>query len=510
MKYSIVYGPLAAGASAAPGLAERQYGYPTTKPLVNATLLKADITRDNLLAGAQQLEDFAYASEERNRFIGSPGHNDTIYWLKETLESLDGYYNVSLQEFFTVAQINGTINAFTVEGATPPEGSYLLFDYSASGNVTAPLVPVSNLGCNATDYPATLSGNIALISRGSCDFGLKSALAGAAGAVGALIYNNVAGPPLQGTLGTPPRPEGDYVASISISQELGTGYLSAITGGANVSATIDVLTDIRNISTSNVLATTISGDQDNKLALGAHTDSVAAGPGINDDGSGTVGILEVAKALSKYKINNAVTFGFWAAEEEGLLGSTYYVENLPASEAANIRAYLNFDMIASPNFVNAIYDGDGSAFNLSGPAGSAEIEAFFEDYFTGVGQNFTATAFDGRSDYGPFLDVGIPAGGLFTGAEENKTEEEVLLFGGTSGVALDQCYHQACDNVTNLELGAFETHAKAIADAVATYSLSWEGFPARNTTATKRSVVTPARTIERRHRRTKRVQPLMK
>jgi aminopeptidase Y len=166
--------------------------------------------------------------------------------------------------------------------------------------------------------------------------------------------------------------------------------------------------------------------------------------------------------------------------------------------------------IASPNYVNAIYDGDGSAFNLSGPAGSAEIEAFFENYFSGAGANFTATAFDGRSDYGPFLDVGIPSGGLFTGAEENKTEEEALLFGGTAGIALDQCYHAACDNVTNLNLEAFELHGKAIADSVATYALSWEGFPARNTTATKRSVAKPRRTVQNKHRRSRRAQPLHK
>lgn len=171
-------------------------------------------------------------------------------------------------------------------------------------------------------------------------------MAGAAGAVGALIYNNAAGPPLQATLGAPPRPEGDYVPSLSITQELGASYVSTINGGTTITVTLDVTTDIRNISTYNALATTNSGDQNNKLALGAHTDSVSAGPGINDDGSGTVGILEVAKALSKYEINNAVTFGFWAAEEEGLLGSTYYAENLPAAEAAKIRAYLNFDMVS--------------------------------------------------------------------------------------------------------------------------------------------------------------------
>jgi hypothetical protein len=84
------------------------------------------------------------------------------------------------------------------------------------------------------------------------------------------------------------------------------------------------------------------------------------------------------------------------------------------------------------------------------------------------------------------------------------------MFGGTAGIALDQCYHSACDNVTNLEMNAFELHAKAIAASVATYSLSWEGFPARNTTAVKRSVVKPRRTTESRHRRSKRVQPLVK
>jgi len=507
MKYSIALGALAATASARAGLEKRQYG--EYKPTVNPTALKADITREKLLAGAQQLEDFAYASEERNRLIGNPGHNDTIYWLKDTLESLDGYYNVSLQEFSTVVQFNGSVNAFSVDGAAVDEASYLLFDYSATGNATAPLVVVSNVGCNATDYPAEVSGNIALISRGTCEFGLKSALAGAAGAVGALIYNNAGGPPLAGTLGVPGRPEGDYVASLSLTQDLGQSYVAAIAGGATVTATIDVVTDIRNITTYNVLATTNSGDQNNKLALGAHTDSVSAGPGINDDGSGTVGILEVAKALSKYQIKNAVTFGFWAAEEEGLLGSTYYVENLPASEAAKIRAYLNFDMIASPNYVNAIYDGDGSAFNVSGPAGSAEIEAFFEDYFKAAGQNSTATAFDGRSDYGPFLEVGIPSGGLFTGAEENKTAEEAIWFGGEAGVALDQCYHSACDNVTNLNMDAFELHAKAIAASVATYALSWEGFPARNTTTpSKRSTIKARKAVEHRHYRAHEAHPI--
>jgi hypothetical protein len=118
------------------------------------TTLKEDITRAGLLAGAQQLEDFAFASDERNRLIGSPGHNDTVHWLKDTLESLDGFYNVSLQNFLTVVQFNGTINTFAVGTSTPPAALISLLEYSPTGNVTAPLAVVSNVGCNAVITPS--------------------------------------------------------------------------------------------------------------------------------------------------------------------------------------------------------------------------------------------------------------------------------------------------------------------------------------------------------------------
>lgn len=129
----------------------------------------------------------------------------------------------------------------------------------------------------------------------------------------------------------------------------------------------------------NVLATTKSGNQNEVLVLGAHTDSVAAGPGINDDGSGTIGILEVAKQLAKYKVHNAVRFGFWSGEEEGLLGSAYYINHLSTAEKKKIKLYLNFDMIASPNYAYGIFDGDGGDFNVTGPVGSGDIKEMYED-----------------------------------------------------------------------------------------------------------------------------------
>ena len=326
---------------------------------------------------------------------------------------------------------------------------------------------------------------------------MKSALAGGAGAVGAVVYNNVAGT-VSATLGPPPRLEGPYVATVGITQAEGQAYVSQIQGGANVTASLDVLTDVQIITTNNVLATSKCGDKNNQLALGAHTDSVGAGPGINDDGSGTVGILNVAKALAKYNVKNAVTFGFWSGEESGLLGSTYFVENLTPEESLKIRAYLNFDMIASPNYVHQIYDGDGSAYGLTGPAGSGDIEEFFEKYFARVGVPSNATEFNGRSDYGPFLDANIPAGGTTTGADEVKTEEEQKIWGGVAGEILDQNYHQAGDTVDNLNQEAWLLHARGVAAAVAKYATSWEGFPARTpagNTTTKRSVSEVRKTV---------------
>jgi carboxypeptidase Q len=234
-----------------------------------------------------------------------------------------------------------------------------------------------------------------------------------------------------------------------------------------------------------VIATTKGGDKNNILALGAHSDSVEAGPGINDNGSGSIGILEVAIQLAQFSANNAVRFAWWSAEEEGLLGSEYYVSNLPQEERDKIRLYMNFDMIASPNFVYEIYDGDGSAFGISGPPGSAELEKLWEDYFPkDAGLPYNPSAFDGRSDYGPFLDFDIAAGGLTSGADGVKTEEDVAKFGGTAGIIYDPNYHTDRDILKNTNVGAWIQISKGIAHAVATYARSWEGFPAK----TKRSV----------------------
>jgi Zn-dependent M28 family amino/carboxypeptidase len=206
--------------------------------------------------------------------------------------------------------------------------------------------------------------------------------------------------------------------------------------------------------------------------VGAHLDSVIEGPGINDNGSGSAALLEVAENLRKLKPKNTIRFALWGAEEFGLLGSEYYVANLTEEQSDDIALYLNFDMVGSPNFFRGIYDGDGDAFGIPGPPGSAALEEQFEEFYAERGLAFEGTEFSGRSDYGPFIAVGIPAGGLFTGAEGIKTAAQAALYGGQAGVAFDPCYHQACDTFDNVSLDVLDVNADAIAAATLTWAKS--------------------------------------
>jgi Zn-dependent M28 family amino/carboxypeptidase len=154
------------------------------------------------------------------------------------------------------------------------------------------------------------------------------------------------------------------------------------------------------------------------------------------------------------------------------------VDSLTDAQLSKIYANLNFDMLGSPNYVRFVYDGDGSAdpAGLGGPPGSAQIESVFNDYFAAQGLASAPTAFDGRSDYGPFIAAGIPAGGLFSGAEDLKTAEEAAIYGGTAGAPYDACYHQACDTTSNLSTAALNELGDAAAHAVMTLATSQSGF----------------------------------
>ena len=178
--------------------------------------------------------------------------------------------------------------------------------------------------------------------------------------------------------------------------------------------------------------------------------------------------------MAKVKPRNKLRFAWWGAEEAGLVGSTAYVAGLSQAEQDRIALYLNFDMVGSPNYVFFIYDGDNSdgVGAGPGPGGSAEIEKVFERYYTQRGIPFAGTDFSGRSDYGPFIAVGIPSGGLFTGAEGVKTAAEAAIWGGTAGQQYDPCYHLACDTFANNSDQALDVNADAVAYATLQFAMS--------------------------------------
>ncbi|MGW1492715.1 M28 family metallopeptidase [Streptomyces sp. NPDC002402] len=211
----------------------------------------------------------------------------------------------------------------------------------------------------------------------------------------------------------------------------------------------------------NLIADWPGGDANQIVMAGAHLDSVSSGAGINDNGSGSAGVLETALAVSRaqFQPTKHLRFAWWGAEELGLVGSKYYVNNLPATERSKISGYLNFDMIGSPNPGYFVYDDD--------PA----IEKTFKDYFAGLSvPTEIETEGDGRSDHASFKNVGIPVGGLFTGASRTKSSAQAQKWGGTAGQAFDSCYHSSCDTSANINDTALDRNSDAIAHAIWTLS----------------------------------------
>ncbi|WP_370414333.1 M28 family metallopeptidase [Streptomyces fradiae] len=207
----------------------------------------------------------------------------------------------------------------------------------------------------------------------------------------------------------------------------------------------------------NLIADWPGGDPNQVVMSGSHLDSVTSGPGINDNGSGSAAILENALAVSRAQLQPTkhLRFAWWGAEELGLVGSKYYVNNTPSTERAKIKAYLNFDMIGSPNPGYFVYDDDPT------------IEQTFKTYYAGIGiPTEIETEGDGRSDHAPFKNVGVPVGGLFSGADYTKTSAQAQKWGGTAGQAFDRCYHSSCDTSANINDTALDRNSDAIAYAI--------------------------------------------
>jgi Zn-dependent M28 family amino/carboxypeptidase len=367
---------------------------------------------------------------------------------------------------------------FTGSGSGPVSGTVIAVDL-ALGNADWPADPsTSTSGCEASDFAGLdFSGpnDIALVQRGACIFSEKAVNAQAAGAEAVIIFNQGNSPTRLGLIvgnaanlpdGSPsnltvPVVGASFADGVSLSQAGSTAFIEV---------------DPPLLTTQYNVIAELPGDDTNVVMAGAALDSVLAGPGIQSNGSGSAAILEVALQMAKVKPRNTVRFAWRGAEQSGLIGSTSYVNGLGPEEQEAIALYLNFDMIGSPNFVYFIYDGDDSDGVGAGPGpeGSAEIEEFFERFSIDRELPFKGTDFSGRSAYAPFIAVGIPAGGLFTGAEVVKTADEAATWGGTAGDQYDPCYQLACDTFDNISLEALDVNSDAAAAAILQFGMNTE------------------------------------
>jgi Zn-dependent M28 family amino/carboxypeptidase len=445
------------------------------------------VTLEGVREHLEAFQGFADAHGD-TRASGTPGYDASAAYVAEAAERAGLEVTTQTFDFAFYRELApGTLTQVSPTATEYPAAEVFTGTYSGSGDVTATVeavdvqippapVPGSTSGCEAADFATFTEDNIALLQRGTCDFAVKAANAQAAGAAAVIIFNE--GQPgrteaFGGTLGAP-----DFTIPV-VFTSFATGADLYDPAGTTARVTTSTESEIR--PTTNVFAETTRGATDSVLMVGAHLDSVAAGPGINDNGTGSAAILEVARLIAKVRTEQTIRFAWWGAEELGLLGSEFYVADLQATDPAEldrISAYLNFDMVGSPNFARFVYDGDDSdaVGAPAGPEGSAAIEDVFQTFYTERGLAYEGTDFTGRSDYGPFIAAGvdIPSGGLFTGAEGVKTPEQAARYGGTAGVAFDENYHEAGDTIANVNDEVLDQNADAIAYATYTLATSTE------------------------------------
>jgi Zn-dependent M28 family amino/carboxypeptidase len=425
----------------------------------------------------EHLEAFQQIADRhgRTRASDTPGHAASVEYVLRALRG-DGLHG-RLDRFPLDAWREvrpAELEIASGPDVTVPEVETM--QYSPSGAVTAPLAPVdlgeqveateaSTSGCEGRDFGTLREGDVALVQRGGCFLFDKAHNAERAGASAVIVMNG--GTPgntnaLQGTLARP----GTTIPVVGVSFETGAALAHAAAAGP-LEVALRVETEMPRVTGTNVLAE-IPGSGDGIVLLGAHLDSVPAGPGLNDNASGAAALLEVAAALADTHPERTIRFAFWDAEELGLIGSSSYVSRLPKDELDDIEAVVNVDMVGSPNGGSFVFDGDGSSGFLPGPDGSENIEAAFEGAFAAL--DLPAAPADlelGRTDSAPFTEAGIPVGGVFSGADGAKSAAEAEEFGGEAGEPYDPCYHQACDRVGDVDLELAAGLARAVALATA-------------------------------------------
>lgn len=451
------------------GCAHRSSGSQQTHPAAAefAAGLRDKVTADAMMAHLSKLQDIANANNG-TRAVGTPGYEASVDYVVNVLRGSG--FDVQTPEFS--ARVFHAEKPVLTVGGKSVEAHALDFSLGTGPDgVSGPLVsaPPNNLGCAASDYASLpLRGAVVLVDRGTCPFAQKEDAAAQGGAVAMIIADNVDEQQMGGTLGPATEVK---IPVLSVTKSVGVQLR-----GQPGPTTIKLTASAQSFRARNVIAQTKTGSATDVVMAGAHLDSVPDGPGINDNGSGVAAVLETAVRLGNSPpVHNALRFGFWGAEELGLIGSRNYVESLDLTALKNLALYLNFDMLASPNPGYFTYDGDQSLpADARGqpvvPEGSAGIERTLVAYLKSAGKTAQDTAFDGRSDYDGFTLAGIPSGGLFSGAEGKMSADQAKLWGGTADQPFDPNYHQKTDTLDHIDRTALGINGGGVAYAIGLYA----------------------------------------
>jgi len=400
------------------------------------------ITLDETLI-ARHFDALAQIAQDNGgeRAAGTSGYAASVDYVVEQLEALG--FEVQRRPFeFTFFDEQAPVSV-AIGGESWTGSDWVRTNlYSGEGDISSVPVSVPGSGCDASDWNAFPTGSMALVDGGGCFTRSKVFLAQDAGATAliSLVTDWNEGEVLQPTL---LEPTGIEIPAVVAGNEPSQALSEAARDGTTIDLDVDVEMARRTID--NVIAEW-PGAIDQTVMLGGHLDSVLGGPGVNDNGSGVATLLAMAASVASLPIpERTIRLGFWGAEEFGVHGSDHYVESLSGLEQSRIRAYLNLDMVASPNAGLYVYEDE------SPPVGSAAITDMLLGALEDAGTQGVGVP-SGGSDHVGFWNAGIPFGGVFSGIAP-LTPDEAEMFDGEAGEPADPCYHLPCDGRENVDTG---------------------------------------------------------